>query len=205
MMSLSLWAARNKWTARIILIISYLLLIGMAILVSDLLSETKTVLPGFLFSSAILVYLIAAAMYPSKKEKRYKNYYFRKACDLMLVSCSLLMIICTGYLKSQTSSSSLSVVSAASNETASELVKKKKKSIKKEQIKKIKALYKELKAAYKNGPKGTKALLIILTVIVGIGLLLLVLAASCSLACSGMGGASVLVGVLGTGLVIFFL
>jgi hypothetical protein len=204
MKSLSFWASKNIWSARVFLVFSYLFLIGMVFIVTDIISETGIVLPGFLFPLSIFFYLVAAAAYPSKRGSRYRNYFFRKSCDFTLVVCSLLMIMCTLSVNSKTSVSTISVASAANGDPTVK-TKKEKKQIKKEQIKKIRALYKELKAAYKNGPKGTKALLVVLSSIVAAGLLLLVLGLSCSLSCSGQGGAAVLLGILGTGLVIFLL
>jgi hypothetical protein len=204
MKSLSFWASRNIWPARLILALSYLLLIGMAFLVSDIISETGLELPGFLFPLSIFFYLAAAAIYPSKRSHHYRNYCFRKTCDFSLVVCSLLMIMCTLTVNHKISASTISVASAANGDPTVK-TKKEIKQIKKEQVKKIRALYKELKAAYKKGPKGTKVFLIIICSFLAVGLLMGVVALSCSLSCSGQSGAATLVAIFGTALVIFLL
>jgi membrane protein YdbS with pleckstrin-like domain len=205
MRSISFWASRNVRTARILLTISYLLLICMAFMVSDLLYETGNILPNYLLSSTILIYIITIAIYPAKKQKRYRNYNFRKTCDFILVVCSICMIICSGVNRTPTISPSASFAAATNTEPTPEITKKKTRNGKKELTKNVRTFRKELKASLKHGPKGTKLFLIVISSFLAVTLLLGVVALSCSLSCSGQGAAAAMVAVLGSGLVVFLL
>jgi hypothetical protein len=155
MKSLSFWASRNIWPARLILVFSYLLLIGMAFMVFDIISETGIELPGFLFPFSIFFYLVAAAVYPSKGSHHYRNYYFRKTCDFALVVCSLLMILCTLSVNSKTITSTISFASAANGDPTLK-TKKEIKQVKKEQIKKLARFIKNSKLLIKKDRKERK-------------------------------------------------
>jgi predicted membrane channel-forming protein YqfA (hemolysin III family) len=202
MRSVSLWASRNLWPARFILTICYLLLTCMALMVSDIFSETQIILPAYLLPLSILFYLGGVVIYPSKASKQYANYYLRKSCELLLIVCSLLMIVCTGSGNRETSVATISIASTVSGDPTTKTIKEKK-QIRKQKLKKLRALYNYLKAVYKHGPRGTKAILVVITCLLVVGLILGVMALSCSLACAGSGAASAMVLIFGTGLVIF--
>ncbi len=69
--------------------------------------------------------------------------------------------------------------------------------------KKLRDNIRTIRREYKDAAPGERTALIILSIIVAVALLFLVLSASCSLSCSGSDGAALVVGLLGTGLIVF--
>src|SRR6185312_6384848 len=85
--------------ARIIIVVSFILLNALAFITGHFLNELGIVfLPGFLFVF-FFVFLIAVIAYPSKIRKQVKPkssayYRWQKSCDLVLVASTFCMIVC---------------------------------------------------------------------------------------------------------------
>lgn len=225
MKKISYWAKDHKQEARITIVICYILLNFLAIISGYLLQQTGVLLlPAFLICCFVL-FIIAIMVYPSKYRKSLSLsssafYNLQKSCDFVLVSCIFCMIF---YLSNRPENlfrsyprlnaflinpalkdnagepyKSISGFSSSLKDKDGNLLKwKERKKLLKEQVRSIKK-DKELS-------KGSKTLLIILSVIAAGGLFFLVAALSCNLSCSGYDAAAVLVGVGGTALIIFLL
>lgn len=227
MKKISYWAKTHKWPARIVIIVSFILLTTLGLIAGRLMADL-----GIFISSAALfafasAYFCAAMLYPAKENKssgkHISSFYFKqKSCDLLLAASTFCMIVYVGNrpesLFQHTQPLNATVITEPSLPTDS--VSKNYKSIKdfnasmqdengnmlkwKERKKLLKQQVKEIKKA-NDLSDGEKTLLVILSVLVAAGLLALVVAASCNLSCSGSEGAAVLVGVGGTVAIIILL
>jgi len=227
MKKISLWAKNHKWTARIIIVVSFLLLNALGMVTGLLLRDIRVILPlaALLFFASL--YAAGILFYPRKKgagNGQTKSLYYRrqKTCDMLLAGSSFLMIVFFGNHPRQlfnytppfasvmaaTSSlpkdSSLKIYKPISNFAASmkdengKLLKwKERKKLLREQVRAIKH-----SGGLSN--KG-KAALIILSVIVAMGLIALIGYLSCSIACAGSGALAIVVLAGGTALVILLL
>lgn len=224
MKKISYWAKVHKTQARIIIIITFLILNGLAFFTGYLFRQIGiSFLPGFLFAS-FLLYFMAFVAYPSKSKKgtRFSPssfYMMQKSCDFVLVASTFCM-----YMYVSNSPASLNKLypqakafvithpkdSVAKNyknlndftlslkDKAGNWLKwKERKKLLKEQVREIKK--------DNNLSRAQKTLLIILSVIAALGLFILVLGLSCSLSCSGSDAAAAIVGIGGTALIIFLL
>ena len=225
MRKISFWASRNIWSTRFIIIGIYVLLNCTGIILGDLLFSVNIIMePVFLYCTCF-IFLAGMFLYPSKNEKStYRNFYrSQKIADLVLAGCTFLMIMYGGnHLNTIEpeggsnlyAASFISVSKNNSSSVTSEInpngkdasIKPVKKPLSKKELKtKLKNNLRQLRKLYKESSGGEKALLIALSVIVALGLLFLLLSLSCSISCSGSDGLAVLVGVLGTTLIIFLL
>lgn len=227
MKQISLWAKNHKWQARIVIIVSFVMLTALGLLVGRLMADI-----GITFSSVALfafatAYICGAMLYPAKKDKRSGSqsdsfYIKQKSCDLLLAASTFCMIVYIGNhpqsLFQHTQPLNATVITEPS--LPKDSISKNYKSINdfnasmqdengnmlkwKERKKLLKQQVKEIRKA-KDLSKGEKTMLMILSVLVAVGLLVLVGAASCNLSCSGSEGAAVLVGVGGTVAIIILL
>lgn len=154
--------------------------------------------------AVLLVFLITVFNYPFKNNQQYKpknaGYHRRKAADLILIACTYLMICCTG---NQVNNKILfqSGLSGMANYTSHKVnlistanlpvlkggsppVKAGKKEVRK----KWKHYLKEFRKFYKSTNDTEKALLILISILVALGLFYLLAALSCSIACGGAEG-----------------
>ncbi len=227
MKKISYWARTHKWSARILIIASFIFLNGFGILIGILLSDLNISIPATDMLICCSIYLIGIAAYPSKKEKGKKIspnafYVKQKSCDLILAASSFFMFI---YVSNQPEVlfQQFSILKASVNIPFSlpkDSVNKTYKSIKDfsasmkdENGKPLK--WKERKKLLKeqiHGIKksndlsdGAKVALMVLSVMVALGLLILVASLACDLSCSGSDAAAILVGVGGTALIVFLL
>ena len=219
MKQLSLWAKNHKWTSRILIVASFMLLNILAVLVGILLNDLSVVMPSAILVSAVFIFIICWLIYPLKKDKetriyQKKFYSIQKLCDFLLAGSTFLMIVffadreTTPFTLSIQNSSavnaySLPVDSSKTYKSIDEFKKmmkdqngktlrwKERKKLLKEQIRGIKKA--------ENLSEGGKAVLIILSVLLALVLVYLVAALSCSLSCSGAEGAAVIVAILGIG------
>jgi hypothetical protein len=219
MKNISIWASRHKWPARFIIIGSFFILNFIGLFLGDALTVSQITIPSFWIYAIGFIFFAGFITYPSRKQKsKYRNYYNRqKSADLLLVTTTFLLIICFGnhyhLPKNQSpfgftyaNASALTVITHPQLHKAPiDPSPKKKTSL----IKKWKSKFREnirtIRREYKDATPGERAALIVLSIIVALGLFLLVLSASCSLSCSGSDGAALLVGLLGTGLIVFLL
>lgn len=226
MKQLSFWARCHPKAARLLIIGSFILLTILGYASGVWLSELGIQLPALMLLIMLSVYFTGIILYPEKHLRTTigkSSFYFRqKACDLMLaVSTFMLLVYLTNkpetFIHSITYSSASKVpvspvpgdssshsyksikdFSASMKDKDGNLLKwKERKKLLKEQVRSIKKA--------DNMSNGAKAGLIILSVLVAIGLLFLVAALACDLSCSGSEGAALLVGIGGTGLIIFLL
>jgi hypothetical protein len=220
MKKLSLWAKKNQRKARLIIIVSHLLIILLAWFTGREISGLSDNLPGYLKIIFALVFIIALFTYPVKKSMPGYSYAKQKSCDFLLALSTFGMV--TGITASgEISFGSLSPLYATSPST----INNNKKDPTAEQILAslkhrdkstlTRAEKRILKAEFKNQLKiwtiakisgnkeeGDKAGLLILAIIGAVGLFFLVAALSCSLACNGSDAAAIVVLLLGTAAIV---
>ncbi|MEO7393358.1 MAG: hypothetical protein ABIU11_00370 [Chitinophagaceae bacterium] len=226
MKKISIWAKNHKWSARILIVLSFGILTIAGITTGILLDSLNITIPAAVLTISFLIYFSGIIFYPSKLERKKINvilfYKKQKTCDFILAASTFFMLICisNGRFRSiqyfsplQAATASKPITPADStvkayksiaafsaslkNETGKVLKWKEKKKLLKEQVRAIK----------KSGElsQGAKVALIILSVIVALGLLYLVAALSCSISCGGSEAAAILVGAGGAVLVTFLL
>jgi protein-S-isoprenylcysteine O-methyltransferase Ste14 len=223
MRKISHWASHHTWLTRFIIIGIYLLLNLIGLFLGDLLFSVGVVMkPLFLLSGCFIV-LLGLFLYPSQKEKnKYRNFYLRhKTADLLLAASTFLFITYGGNHLNNAKPASTSNLYAASVSLPAKdtrLILNKvsrenkdpqpetKKPLSKKELKKIlKSKLHEWRKHYKEAGNGGKAALIILSILVAAGLILLLSALACSIACSGAEALSIVVLILGVGLIVFLL
>jgi hypothetical protein len=218
MRKLSLWAKRHTAQARIIIIISRILLIWIGYWLGTELSKSAIALSPLWIYFFISVFFVAGATYPVKMLS--ENYTKRKLYDLIIASCGFLMVLCftselnKPFITYQTAEASLPVnPSAYKYAEAKKLLEQFQKGEKTKFNAKEKRIIKKefnyqlvqyAKAKLKSDKTtGEQAALIILACIAAVGLLYLLAAIACSLSCNGSDAAAVIVGVLGTAAIIW--
>jgi hypothetical protein len=205
MKKISHWAKDHVWPARIIIIVSTFLLIGLGLSTGLLLYDISFTIPVVLFVFSALLYITAILFYPSKKRNSGRiSYLHQKTCDLLLAGSVFLMITYlgnhpkqildqyAGFTAASANSSSLpkdsslktykslDVFSASMKDKDGKMLKwKERKKMLKEQVRAIRHS--------KEPSDGAKVALIVLSVLVALGLLYLVAALSCSISCGGSG------------------
>jgi len=223
MRKISTWAKAHKWPARIILVLSLLLLNITGILTGYLLKELAVIIPGSVLLSTILIYVWAILSYPARSTRsRYapgRYYTKQKTRDFILAGTAFILFVCISNNNKIVPASFLSLQAATNahpsdsqgrtykpvwkfsasmkDENGKMLKWKERKKLLKEQVRGIKKSS-ELS-------KGEKVALTILAVLVALGLLYLVAALACNLSCSGSDAAAVIVGLGGGVLVILLL
>jgi hypothetical protein len=223
MKKISLWATRHKWQARILIVVSFLLLNILGFYTGMRLSDTGVSLPvGFILANGLL-YIGVFILYPFRNKRKTISYFRQKGYDLVLASSTFLMIVFLGnhpdqlfrysptlnaaLSKSNTSLPGDSLTSSykSLNEFTASMKNENGKLLKwKERKKLLKAQINAIKNSSEPS-SGGKVALIILSVLVAAGLLYGVAALACSLSCGGSDAAAVVVGIGGAALVIFLL
>lgn len=227
MKKISIWARTHKWTARIILTLSFMLLNFIGFETGMFLSQSGTTIHSVIVWVFLCLFLIGTAVYPSKKYKGVKSglitfYAKQKSCDFLLAASTFGMAVYLGnnpdqlfafdFSAGSTISSTISLPKDSTGKpykaikdfslsmkdaNGNSLKWKERKKLLKQQIKSIKK--------DNNLSPGTRVMLTILSVLVALGLLFLIAALSCNLSCEGSGAAAALVGVGGGALIIFLL
>lgn len=227
MRKISFWAKTHKWPARIIIIVSFLVLNVLGILIGFFLTDLNISLSAFLLLLFSFIYMIGVFMYPAKWEKGKKInahvFYIRqKACDFMLAASTFGMFIYLGNhpekifqgypslnaaiiinpsLPKDSITKGYKSISAFSasmkDKDGNQLKWKERRKLLKEQVKGIKKT--------NDLSKGQKTFLTILSVIIALGLLFLLASLACDLSCAGSDAAAVAVGLGGAALIIFLL
>jgi hypothetical protein len=224
MRKISIWAKWHKWPARLLLVLSILLLNITGIVTGLMLNKLGLLLPASIFFLFLLLYFAAFILYPSRSQRKKLQpavfYRRQKTCDMLLAAAAFCMFICISNdadpVKTWFSNFPAAAASTPLAVTDSSLKTVKPiaafvNSLKDENGKLLKwkerkKLLKEQVRAIKNSgemSKGEKTLLIILCVVVALGLLFLVAGLACNLSCSGSDGAALLVGLGGSALIIF--
>lgn len=225
MRKLSFWAKENPWKARITIILSHVVLICLGLFIGKSLLGMNIHFSTSLLYLFALGFIITALLYPSKKTRKHtsgESFYRRqKTCDLLLATTTFFMVIGLGNKNTIPVFSfqpvAASVVSSpvSKKPSAAEILASmqyRDKSMLSNSEKRI--LKREFKVQLKNyavakvtGNKadGDKAALILLAIIGAVGLLYLVAALACGVACNGSDGAAIVILLLGTALVVWAL
>ena len=223
MKKLSFWAHRHPGHARLAIVFALLTVNGLAILTGWLLRQMDVSLPLSLLLTGAGLYAYSLIAYPYKRGRGARYYWKQKRMDIGLATASFLMVIYMGNrpeMLFQYSTPFSSALATLPYSTGDSLTKKTYKSpsefnasIRDENGKLLKwkerkKLLKEQVRAIKNTSglsRKDQVGLIILSVIVAIGLIILIGALSCSIACGGSGVLAVIVAVGGVALIIFLL
>lgn len=222
MRQISFWAKAHKWQSRAIIVLIYILLNIIGFFTGQLLKDIHVIIPSFYFTGYILFTIILWVCYPGKHTRpviKVSSYVYRKTFDLLLGAVTYLMIIYAGnnkehlFMKSEPAQAFKVVHSKDSAYYNNPLIRNFIETIQKNDVnklttkQKIKLVKQQIKIVQKDKTlsKGEKAILIILSVFVAMGLLAGVGALSCSLSCSGSEAAAAIVGLGGTFLIIFLL
>lgn len=213
MKSVSVWARQHKTTARISIILIYLLLNIIGIFTGDLLYSMNIVLPFCIYLAAVALIFTGLAIYPSKKNKlKYIHFYRRqKFADCLLISATFILIIFTGNSVNQPANYNPVYGSFILNRSAhflekpsTTVINKNRSTVsKKDGRKYFRSTVKELRKKFKESTKGQKTLYIILAVIGALFLIFLLGALSCNIACSGSEAIAYVIFILGLGGIIF--
>ncbi len=221
MRKISLWAKRHPFPAIASIVVIKILLAVIAFYIGSVLLEMNIHIPFIVCIIALIVLAAAAFLYPSHHLTGLskKQFYIRqKSCDLVIATCSFVMIgtlVNINFPVPGATISSASSVIISKTPSAEEIIAslqyrdkssltKQEKRILKEEFKKQIKEYAKAKITG-NKKDGEKALLIILTIIGAVGLLYLVAALACSLSCNGADVAAVIVVVVGAVAVIWAL
>ena len=220
---ISHWAKSNPWKARLIIIVSHILIVLLAWFTGSEISGLSDILPVYLKIIFVFVFIIAAFSYPVQKDgsigKSKYSYAKQKTCDFLLVLSTFGMV--TGIAASgEISFASLSPLYASTasaihsngDPTAAEILASLKHRDKNSLTRAEKRILKtEFKRQLKiwtlakisgNKEEGGKAGLVILAIVGAVGLFYLVAALSCSLSCNGSDAAAVVVLLLGTAAIV---
>lgn len=218
MRKLSVWAKHYGAYARIIIIISRILLILIAYFLAKQLPLFGLEVSPLWVYFFIAVFFIGGATYPSERSAR--NYSKRKLSDLIVALSGFALTFCGFTQLNQPLSiyetaqgSALVNPSPYKYAEAKRLLEQyqkgektkfspKEKRIIKKEFKYQLIQYAKAKVTG-NKANGEEAVLIILASIAAVGLLYLVLALSCTLACNGAEGAATALAILGTAAVIW--
>lgn len=194
MKKISSMAARHVMTARLLVAIIHIILFALALQVSNHLRELAITLPA-----SLLICCLAGVAICVILDRKHLHYFRRRL--LFFISGLLLFTSTTCYLSNDGFRSMNSYPLASGIHEAT-----KKPMTRKEARKKLKAAVKEIKKAIKQG-KGDagKILLTTLAIIVALGLLLLLAALACEIACNGSEALAILVFVVGLAGIIFLL
>ena len=218
MRNLSYWAKHHPAIARSIIVFSRCLLAAIAyFLGTELLKFDMELSPLWIYFF-ILVFFVTGATYPSVRKR--DNYKKRKLYDLLIASCSFFMVLCLAnqlnkpFALYQNAYASVIVdPSPYRNAEAKKLLEQFQKGEKTRFTSKEKRIIKrefkyqlgQFAKAKVLGRKATadQVLLIILACIAAVGLLYLVAALSCSIACNGADALAVIVLLAGTALIVW--
>lgn len=220
MKQLSLWAKSNPWKARLIIIISHLLIVLLAWFTGSEIYGLSDELPGYLKIIFVLVFVIAAFSYPFKKSQAAYSYAKQKTCDFLLALSTFGMVtgiaasgeISFGSLSPLYASTPSAINNNKKDPTAEQILESLKyrdkssltrveKRILKNEFKKQLKVWTLAKISG-NKEEGGKAGLLILAIVAAVGLFFLVASLSCSLSCNGSDAAAIVVLLLGTAAIV---
>jgi uncharacterized membrane protein YraQ (UPF0718 family) len=211
MKKIAFWARENKQTARLTIVICYILLNVIGLFLGDVIHSLNVELTPLFLAIAISLTLIGWMIYPSKfRRKDYRNYFWhQKAADLILVSTTFLFVVYLGNslnsnwnsLRNPLQAASIANTNNPTNVRTSPVAKTtvSKKSLRK----KIRAEIKRLRKAYKESSKADKTAYIIFAVLIAATLTVVLGAAACSISCSGSEALALVVFFVGLGGIVF--
>ena len=221
MYRLSLWAHLHVWSARFLIIAANLFLLALGWLLGHQWTAIGVAISPMVFYTGALLALLGFFAYPSKRRKKgFKHFYaVQKTCDGLLATGAFVMMMCTAQqnamppswgMQAQATELAVQPVPSTAKQKTSFFKKVTGQlayslGFNKGMGKKLKANWQQLRLVYKDISKGGKVALIILSILVGAGLIFLALALACGIACNGSGALALLVALGGIGLVIFLL
>ncbi len=218
MYTLSQWAKHHLLAARLLIVLLKTSLAVLAWFLGKSLSENGVSLPVGILYSSLFVFLFALILYPQRSNSRLPKrvFYLRqKSCDVLLAAstfaCFTVMVnnnTSLQYIFPYSYASALPAGKTEKPKTAAEILAslqtrdkstltKKEKRILRQEFKR--QLKEHVKATISgNKQKQNETLYIILTIIAALGLLYLLAALACHIACSGAEGLAIVIGILGT-------
>ena len=210
MKKLSFWSRDHKTSARILIIVGYLILNVAGLFLGDLLHSFAGNFNAALLLIPVALTLAGYILYPSKKNKNsYKNFYStQKLNDGILIIATFLFIVFAGNKLNETtmwsqSASAISIHYPTSEKSVENKTVNTKPQKGTKAYKNFKQRIKALRKAYKESTKTEKTLMIIGVVLlagaVGYGLAAL----ACGISCSGSEALAIVVFVVGLGGIIF--
>lgn len=211
MRKLAFWARENKNTARLTIIISYILLNMLALFTGDVLHSLNIEFTPLLFIFTVAMTFLGCMIYPSKiRKKEYRNFFARqKSADLLLVCSTFLFIVYAGNSLNKNwntiynSAQAISLIPPSASTSITHSSSTKTAESKKSFSKKIRAEIKSLRKAYKDSTKSQKTLYIILAVLAAAGLAYGLAAVACGISCSGSEALAIAVFAVGLGGIVF--
>lgn len=193
MKKLSLWAKSHPSTAVLLVVLVKMLLLFLACFLGWLFIRASIHLSYLFFIPFCIGAAIAFFLYPPKIKNRKTHYKQRKWCDFFIALggfTSMVVMANNGQIFHTENAKALYNVSVSSPLKDSNIINKKETPRKK--IIFLKHLNK------RNEITAGDAFLIILTIIFGLGLLVLLTALVCDLSCSGNDGMAIMLALVGT-------
>lgn len=208
MKSISRWAYSHKRGAILLVISIKILLIGLAVLLGNLLTQNAVIIPGYVQGLILCCLLFIHLLYNASKW----NYVKRKTLEACFILCtfagmtsfvnsldvntgSINKSFATASFKKEKKPTAAEILESLKHRDKSSLSRTEKRILKKEfklQLKKFAAY--TLTGQYEKAEDSWK---IVLTIIAAVGLLFLLAALVCNLSCNGSDAAAVIVGILG--------
>ena len=211
MKKLAFWAHSHKNTARLIIILSYIVLNLLALFLGDIIHSLNIEFTPTLYLFAVVLTLTGWMLYPSKSRKNeYRNFFKRqKSADFILLSATFLFTAYFGNTLNNPENTHLnpaqaiSVIHPSRTSNISNSTTAKTSVSKKSLRQKIRSEIKNIRKAYKDSSKSQKTGYIIVAVFVALVLLYGVAILACNLGCSGYEALAYVVFFLGLGGIIF--
>jgi hypothetical protein len=204
MKSISIWAKHHVWPTRIIIILIIYPLLNLAgWLLGDLLYLNNIHLNLAWMYVLALVCFFLCATYPSRKNKQNNFYVRQKLRDVLLALCTFCFIVLTGNNSNTGVSENASAASVHAAMAATSSLRPTPWHLKKGKKKTIRQMLQRLEKKYRDAGKGTKVLLVILTLLAAVLLVYLLAALSCSVACSGAEALAYILFLVGLAGIIF--
>lgn len=207
MILISRWASRHLWAARLLLVLLFALLNVLAFFTGAALAEENIYLPAYLLYLTALPVFLLWCTYPKAKAQQ-QNYWTRKSREGVLIVITFLQIVCIGNEPAAGSALWQPALAGPTPVQPAATVHppaKKGMAFGKNLRKKLQQHLRQWRHQYQQASNGGKIALIILSVLMAAGLIMLLLALSCNIACAGSEAAALLLAVLGPALVIFLL
>jgi len=202
---ISIWGYNHKWAARISIVFLWILLHGLAFLLSALIE-----IPGSIAKSGLIVISIVTLFlfYKTGFNRKSLHYARRKFYDgCVALSTFLLLLFSFGnnpYNAQTVASASVNSIIPAKQTVNKTEIEPSKKTFIGKKWKQIRHYVNEIKKEMREASNTKKTLLIILTIILGLAAIFLVLGLSCGIACNGGGEAlAIAAAVVGIAGVIF--
>ena len=213
MKKLSIWGKNNPRKARIIIALSHVLLVVSAFFLGLLTFVYDLALPIWLPIVLAHLFFVAYLLYPDKQAKKgvFAHSYLRQKTTDFVLTITYILAIAAGLNQWAFAPTSGTIPVEAKGILMAQKIKPTEEAAghKKSKFSALKTPFQELKsqlktlrdefkaAGDKEGAKGTKILLFLLTFVVALGLAWLVAALACNISCSGQEGLAWVALILG--------